>query len=73
MMVSAHEYLVKYSKYKEDYYADNNKLFCKYSSHIVNHERKSVTDGHLRTQTHVNKKQVSVRVSRKLLHKKLII
>jgi len=33
MMVSAHEYLVKYSKYKEDYYADNDKLFCKYCSH----------------------------------------
>src|SRR5688572_25591356 len=59
-MVSAHEYLVKYSKYKENYYADNNKLFCKYCSHVVNHQRKSVIDEHLRTQAHINKKQASI-------------
>jgi hypothetical protein len=59
-MVSAHEYLTKYSKYKEDFYADNNKLFCKYCSHIVNHERKSTLDEHLRTQVHASKKQASI-------------
>ena len=46
-MVTATEYLCKYPKYKEDFYVDNKKLFCRICSHVINIDRKSLIDDQL--------------------------
>ena len=49
--------LNKYSKYQEDFYIDNNKLYCILCKHIINYSRKSILNNHLKSKNHKNKKQ----------------
>lgn len=51
--------LNKYSNFNEDFYIENNKLYCISCKHIVNHSRKSILDDHLKSKNHKNKKHNS--------------
>ena len=59
-MVSASERLTKNSKYKSDFYASGGKLFCKTCDVVVNHEKKSTVDNHLKSDMHISKTQKPV-------------
>lgn len=56
-MVTATGRLVRNPKYKEDFYADGGKLFCRFCQDTVSHEKKSVIDNHLASSTHKSKKK----------------
>ncbi|CAG8839506.1 8075_t:CDS:1, partial [Cetraspora pellucida] len=46
--------LAKNPKYKSDFYASGRKLFCKVCQVIVNHEKKSMIDNHLKSDGHTS-------------------
>ncbi|CAG8646591.1 12598_t:CDS:1, partial [Cetraspora pellucida] len=59
-MVNVTERLAKNLKYKLDFYASGKKLFCKACKIVVNHEKKSMIDNHLKSEEHKLKTQKPV-------------
>ena len=53
-MVTATERLAKNPTYKSDFYASSGKLFCKVCQVVVNHEKKSTIDNHLKSDGHTS-------------------
>jgi hypothetical protein len=52
MVLTASERLRKKSHYVEHFYVDGGKLFCRFCSHTINHEKKSIVDNHIKSAKH---------------------
>ncbi|CAG8799666.1 23968_t:CDS:1 [Racocetra persica] len=51
MSVSAFD-RAKSSEYKEEFYADGGKLFCRFCKIVIDHKHKSVIDNHRHSKKH---------------------
>ena len=56
-MVTANYLLNKYSKYQEEFYINNDKLLCIICKHVINHNKKSNLDDHVKSKGHINNKK----------------
>ena len=63
IIVNATEHLAKDPKYKSDFYASGEKLFCKACQVVVNYEKKSTIDNHLKSDGHNSNIQKPVQSS----------
>ena len=44
------------NSYKDDFYELNDRMFCIFCKHVVNHTKKSTIDNHLNSTSHKQKK-----------------
>jgi len=56
-MVTASGRLIKHPQYKDDFYVEEKKLFCRFCQGTVDHEKKSIIDNHLTSAGHKSRKR----------------
>ena len=57
-MVTASERLSKHPLYRNDFYVEGGKLFCRFCQDTIRHEKKSIIDNHLESNSHKAKRHL---------------